>query len=665
MNGKYRLALIIIGIFAISLFSGCTAAVEKPSILIIQMGSSVDHIDNRYRLYSSAYDASVAVQWQGKLVRRSPGETVAWFPGAVESVEETSGNNTQFKFVLRDGLKFHDGTDITARDVKYSFAANLAVYQGLGIIPGPTYENISDALDEVMDEFSFAFAANDPNGDGLEFTLGPGDWFPKPDFFFQDLGNWNRFTLIPEDSHGKYSDSNTTCIDLIEDFMLAPISSGPYKFVEHIPQTHITLERFDDWYGWGETFTDNFGENITYPSVENAFPKIQIRIIPEPAMALVELETGGVHATTSPLDSMDQVEEFQAKDGFNAFTRQALVSWMLNMNTQGDFPDVFGGTGNYPFNEIWFRRAMGHAINRTNIVENVKGGIAAERTGFYPDWITDAYANLDTSDYYVLDTDPAEAIRILEEHGYTSTYPDGTPHFAGDKYNRFGYGPYLNETTVDGVNQSRGHVFKMVVDTAEPFKVNQGIAVAKDLENIGIYVETVMLDRTRYMKAIQEDFSFPYNYDINHYGNGTNDPNYQGADWDMVVGGSGYHYESPEQWVLYGSFIWWYWYGGDGGIRNEQYEIELAKIEGGTGLLEWDGTYHWPMLEGDFPYPLWDPSDTQFVEAAEEAGRLFTNEMLQYLPFIWDYDSYALNDHLKNFVPAANGDWDLAYCYWE
>ncbi len=675
MNGKYRIALMLIGVFAISLFSGCTSAPEAHKILIVQMGSSIDHIDNRYALYSSAYDAYVGAQWQGKLVRRTPGETTAWYPAVAKSVKDISGNYTAYEFELREGLTFHDGSAITASSILYSFVASNAVNDGLGVIASPGTVNLSDSLDDIMDEFDFSFPADDPNGEGLIFTIGSGGAdprLPESDFFFNGIGHWNRYMLVPEGSHGLYTDSNVTQIDLIEAFSLAPVSCGPYMFKEHKPQDHISFTRFDDWFGWGETFIDNFGNNITYPSVENAFEEIQIRIIPEPAMALVELETRGVDATTSPMDDIDQVTEFENKAGFTAFTRSTITSWMLNINAQGDFPVPFGGPGNYPFSEIWFRKVLAHAINRTNIVENVKGGIAAERTSFYPDWASEAYPTLDTSDYYTMDTNPAKAIQILEDNGYTATYPNGTAKFSGDKYNRFGYGPYLNETDADGDGEaeSRGHVFKMVVDTAEPYKVNQGIAVAKDLENIGIYVESIMLDRTRYMKAISEDYDSPlFDYDVGHAVNGTADPDFSGPTWDMAVGGSGYHHESLQQWVLYGGALFWMYNGGDTAIYNEEYEIQFALADGGIGFTDYYSYFgHMPEIVDErlpAPYPLWGPSDPQYVEACEEAGRIWTNDMLSYIPFIWDYDSYAHNEHLKNFLPAANGYWDLAYCYWE
>jgi hypothetical protein len=174
------------------------------------------------------------------------------------------------------------------------------------------------------------------------------------------------------------------------------------------------------------------------------------------------------------------------------------------------------------------------------------------------------------------------------------------------------------------------------------------------------------------MKAISEDFDAPlWDFDPGHAVNGTADPLFSGPEWDMSVGGSGYHHESLEQWVLYGGAIFWWYYGGDTAILNQEYEIQFALVEGDVGYTDYFSAFgHMddfgaadPRLPA--PYPLWDPSDEQYVEACEEAGRLFTNEMLSYIPFIWDYDSYAHNDHLKNFLPAANGYWDLAYCYWE
>ncbi|MHA2305357.1 MAG: ABC transporter substrate-binding protein [Candidatus Hodarchaeales archaeon] len=353
MSGKYRYALVFIGIFTISLISGCTTAGTK-KVLIVQLGNDIEYLDNRNRFRNSAFDKMVAVQWQGFLARLVPGETIYYFGAAAEKWE-TNADQTEWTFTLREGVKFHDGTDLTARDVKYSFAANFLAFYGTGLIgnftTGGTY------YEEYY--FNVTYPESDPDGDGLVFSMN-GGWWPDQSFMLDAAGHWNLFMLVPEGSCGNYTDDVETIDQKMEEFEENPISTGPYKFNEYLEQEHIIFDRFDDWFGWGETFTDNIGEQYTYPSKDNAFEQIKFRVIPDPALAVVELTTGGLEVTTSKLQSKDTLDSLKAKEGFDAFAMDALVSWNLQINAEGDYPQAYGGPGNYPLTESWFRKALSH-----------------------------------------------------------------------------------------------------------------------------------------------------------------------------------------------------------------------------------------------------------------------------------------------------------------
>jgi hypothetical protein len=198
-----------------------------------------------------------------------------------------------------------------------------------------------------------------------------------------------------------------------------------------------------------------------------------------------------------------------------------------------------------------------------------------------------------------------------------------------------------------------------VVDTSEQFKVNQAIAVKKDLEEVGIYVDLDMLDRTSYLTALRGGITGE-EYNLTYVGLGEQDPDFYGPDWDLAISGSGYYYETPQQYGIYASYVFWIWYGGGGSVLNMDYEVEVAKMLGGTGFL--DDIPGAP--DNEYPYPEWTNNDTQFVDAAEEAGRLFA-DTLQYIPMAWSQDTYCYNSHVINFFASRAGNFDLAYCYWE
>jgi ABC-type transport system substrate-binding protein len=519
----------------------------------------------------------------------------------------------------------------------------------------PPYHNLTEAETRTQELFNITL----PDGkDGLKVQIGPTDpstsWFPDPSFPFAVIAGRNDFFLVPEGSHGTYEDDQATLTTKIKEYQKAPISCGPYKFVKHEAQDHVLLERFDDWFGWGETVTDDFGNEWTFPTVDKAFKYVKWRVIPEPAMAAVELETGGIDAMTSKFESLDAMNAIGDKAGFTAFMQDSLTQSSIRLNAEGNWPTVYGGPGNYPLQELWFRKAMTHAINRTNIVQNAYGGIGSIREDFYPEWILDAFPGIDTSDYYRFTSDPDKAKQMMEDNGYPELGFSGS-HIT----NRFGYGPFLNETSVGGVEQTRGHVFIMIADNSEPWKVQQAIAVQKDLSDVGIITELRLLDRTRYLEEVQENYDPGWRYNASYVDEP--DPEFLEPAWDFVCAPSGYWYEQPVQYVIYTSYVYWYFFGADNAIYSEAIEIELAKMLGGRGYLDY---LPYPVA-GTFPVPQWKPDDQQYVDAAEEAGRLFGHEQLTYIPFAWVADTFAHNTHVKNFMPDRGLSILFAYTYWE
>ncbi|MHA1330976.1 MAG: ABC transporter substrate-binding protein, partial [Candidatus Hodarchaeales archaeon] len=408
MNGKIRVALVIVGIFAVSILSGCTTpGATAHDTLVIQIEEEIINIDNRWRSASSLYDAQVAYQYQGYLGQIAPGETIVTMPGIAESWTKNE-DGTQWNFTLREGLTFHDGSPIDAKAVRYSVYANWMAYYQL--------DNMSEAVAEHS--INVTFPESDPEGNG-RVVIFQGDWFPDPMFEFDVCGNWKVFTLVPYGSHGLYTDSTEVCQEKYTSFTANPISAGPYMFKEWAKEDYVLLERFDDWYGWGQTFTGSDGKQYTFPTVKQAFKYIKYRFIPEKAMALVELRTGGVDVTTGRFSSIASLQDINNTEGYTAYMLPVLGGATMQMNIQGDWPTIYGGPGNFPVSQDWFRKAVSHAINRTNVVENVYLGIADERDSIFSDWILDKFSNIDTSDYYDFDQGRSEAEALLDAAGYT------------------------------------------------------------------------------------------------------------------------------------------------------------------------------------------------------------------------------------------------------
>ena len=114
---------------------------------------------------------------------------------------------TTWKFYLRHGVKFHDGTELTAHDVAASFDF---LTQG-----GPLWFNIDSGGVTALDDYTVQIVTTKPN-------------YALPSYL----------------SHPSYGVTKAGFDPM------NPIGTGPFQFVEYVKDSHINVERFADY--WGE-----------------------------------------------------------------------------------------------------------------------------------------------------------------------------------------------------------------------------------------------------------------------------------------------------------------------------------------------------------------------------------------------------------------------------
>ena len=149
-----------------------------------------------------------------------------------------------YKMTLRKGVKFHNGDEMKAEDVKFSLErANTP--------RGAQIHEYSQDLDnvEIVDDYTVILhlkTANTP--------------------FFASL------------SHSWGSIVNKKVVEAAgDDYGIEPVGTGAFKFKEWAKGDHYTFERFDDY--WGE---------------KAKVKTLTVRAIPEPTNRTIELETGAV-----------------------------------------------------------------------------------------------------------------------------------------------------------------------------------------------------------------------------------------------------------------------------------------------------------------------------------------------------------------------------------
>ena len=156
-----------------------------------------------YMIYYALHDA---------LVKPMPGQALA--PSLAESWTVSKDHLTH-EFVLRKGVRFHNGEPVTAEDVKFSF------------------ERYRGAASKTLKERVAAVEAVDP--DRVRFRLKQ----PWPDFLNFYATATGAGWIVPKKYVEKVGD---------EGFKKAPVGAGPYRFVSFTPGVELVLEAVDSYW---------------------------------------------------------------------------------------------------------------------------------------------------------------------------------------------------------------------------------------------------------------------------------------------------------------------------------------------------------------------------------------------------------------------------------
>jgi len=147
------------------------------------------------------------------LVKPMPGNP--WAPSLAESWT-VSKDGLTYEFVLRKGVKFHNGEPITAEDVKYSFDR----YKG----SGATTLKARVAAVEIVDAQRVRFRMKQPWPDFMTFYATPatGAAWIVPRKYVERVGE--------------------------DGFKKAPIGAGPYRFVSFTPGVELVVEAYEGFW---------------------------------------------------------------------------------------------------------------------------------------------------------------------------------------------------------------------------------------------------------------------------------------------------------------------------------------------------------------------------------------------------------------------------------
>ena len=300
---------------------------------------------NDFRILMNVYDGLVRYK-DGKL-EVEPSLATNW---------EISEDGTEYTFTLREGVKFHDGSDFNAEAVKFNFDRMLKddhPFHDTGPFPLSFFFSAVESV-EAVDAKTVKFKLNAPYAPFLSNLAYP------------------TGLIVSPSSVEKYG----------KEFGRNPSGTGPFKFVEWKSNERVVAEK-----------------NPDYWDGEAKMQTVVFRPITDANTRTAEMLAGGIDLMVEvPPVALSQFEG----DQFKVVEQAGPHLWFLILNAKEG-----------PFANKKARQAANYAINKTALVNDVLEGTAEVAAGPTPPAFAWAYdEGLEPYPY-----DPEKAKSLLKEAG--------------------------------------------------------------------------------------------------------------------------------------------------------------------------------------------------------------------------------------------------------
>ncbi|NNU60950.1 ABC transporter substrate-binding protein [Ochrobactrum soli] len=326
----------------------------------------------------STLDPAIGYDWQNwSMIKSLFDGLMDYEPGTTNLRKEIAEDYTisedgkTFTFKLRKGVKFHNGRELTADDVKYSIERVVnpkTQSPGAGFFGSILgFEDVSTGKSEALSGITVV----DPYT--IKFELS------RPDATFLHVLALNFAHVVPKEEVEKYG----------ADFGKHPVGSGAFKMTEWTLGQRIVFERFKDYY------------NPSLPKLD----QITFEVGQEPVVALLRLQNGEVDI---PGDGIPPAK-------FIEVTKDPKFKDLIIQGGQLHTGYVTMNVKIKPFDNVKVRQAVNMAINKDRIVRIINGRAVPANQPLPPSM--PGYAK----DYKGYPYDPEKAKALLAEAGV----PDG------------------------------------------------------------------------------------------------------------------------------------------------------------------------------------------------------------------------------------------------
>lgn len=321
LKGKMKkmLSLVIVVALCFTMLAGCGGSktagsepAEKKDELIVGLAAEPKALDPHP--VNDVPSGNGLVQIYESLITQDVDMNIE--PQLAESWKQIDDLTWEFK--LKEGVKFHNGEELKASDVKFSFiraAESARIGHIVGMIDA---ENI-----EIVDDYTVRIPTKEP------FSA-----------------------LLPSLCHtGAMILNEKAVTEAGEAYGDNPVGTGPFKFVEWKRGDSLTFERFDDYHG-----------------EKAGVKKLVMRIIPERTNRVIELETGGIDVCYDV--GANDIKRLEENEGIDVYRKISFSTSYLGLNCLKE-----------PFSDMKVRQAINYALDVDAIVNSVLKGVGTTAKG--------------------------------------------------------------------------------------------------------------------------------------------------------------------------------------------------------------------------------------------------------------------------------------------
>lgn len=279
--------------------------IQQGGEIVVGVTNDIDNLDPHK--YTAAGTGEILFNMFDGLVKVTPdGDLV---PAIAESYT-VNEDGTVYTFVIRQGVKFHNGTELNADDVVYS----VKRVSGLDGSPDASVKHES-ALSTLT---SVEKGTAEDGKETVTLTLSAPN---------TELLGYLTFAIIPDD----YTKQSET-----------PVGAGPFKFVSYTEASSVVMEKFADYYG-----TPAYLDKVTF------------KITSDTDAAFTQLLAGTIDVF--PYLTADQADQLTENYNIEVGNMNLVQALFLNNTVK-------------PLDDIRVRQAICYAIDRQGVLDMVAAG---------------------------------------------------------------------------------------------------------------------------------------------------------------------------------------------------------------------------------------------------------------------------------------------------